>query len=218
MKKITTVLFDYDGTLMDTDEIIINAWQYTYRRMTGEELSVETILESFGEPLRETMSKFFSGEALEEAIEIHRDFQTSTYLERVEMFPGMRELVLELKERGYKLAVVTSRRKPTTIMGLEKFELMDVLDCVVTADDTEKHKPDPEPALYALKILEIGPEEVVMVGDTVFDIQCGQNAGVKTVMATWALAAQKDLGGIVPDFRINAAEDLWKVLEALDAE
>jgi hypothetical protein len=76
---------------MDTDEIIIDAWQYTYRKMTGKELSVEEILESFGEPLRETMMKYFTGEPLEEAIEIHRRHQTDTYLERLEMFGDIKE-------------------------------------------------------------------------------------------------------------------------------
>ena len=218
MGKITTILFDYDGTLMDTDDIIIDAWQYTYRKMTGEELAVETILKDFGEALRDTMSKYFSGDQLEEAIEIHRVFQTDTYLEKIRMFPGTLELIHELKERGYRVAVVTSRRKPTTVMGLEKFELMDVLDCIVTADETEKHKPDPEPVLFALKSLNCQPEEAIMVGDTVMDMGCGRAAGVKTVLTTWAKAAQYQKMDVSPDFRINAAEELWDVLEALDAE
>ena len=218
MGKITTILFDYDGTLMDTDDIIIDAWQYTYRKMTGEELAVETILKDFGEALRDTMSKYFSGDQLEEAIEIHRVFQTDTYLEKIRMFPGTLELIHELKERGYRVAVVTSRRKPTTVMGLEKFELMDVLDCIVTADETEKHKPDPEPVLFALKSLNCQPEEAIMVGDTVMDMGCGRAAGVKTVLTTWAKAAQYQKMDVSPDFRINAAEELWNVLEALDAE
>ncbi|MBQ6686318.1 MAG: HAD-IA family hydrolase [Firmicutes bacterium] len=218
MGKITTILFDYDGTLMDTDDIIIDAWQYTYRKMTGEELAVETILKDFGEALRDTMSKYFSGDQLEEAIEIHRVFQTDTYLEKIRMFPGTLELIHELKERGYRVAVVTSRRKPTTVMGLEKFELMDVLDCIVTADETEKHKPDPEPVLFALKSLNCQPEEAIMVGDTVMDMGCGRAAGVKTVLTTWAKAAQYQKMNVSPDFRINAAEELWNVLEALDAE
>ena len=218
MGKITTILFDYDGTLMDTDDIIIDAWQYTYRNMTGEELAVETILKDFGEALRDTMSKYFSGDQLEEAIEIHRVFQTDTYLEKIRMFPGTLELIHELKERGYRVAVVTSRRKPTTVMGLEKFELMDVLDCIVTADETEKHKPDPEPVLFALKSLNCQPEEAIMVGDTVMDMGCGKAAGVKAVLTTWAKAAQYQKMSVSPDFRINAAEELWDVLEALDAE
>ncbi|MBQ2867659.1 MAG: HAD-IA family hydrolase, partial [Firmicutes bacterium] len=183
-----------------------------------EELAVETILKDFGEALRDTMSKYFSGDQLEEAIEIHRVFQTDTYLEKIRMFPGTLELIHELKERGYRVAVVTSRRKPTTVMGLEKFELMDVLDCIVTADETEKHKPDPEPVLFALKSLNCQPEEAIMVGDTVMDMGCGRAAGVKTVLTTWAKAAQYQKMDVSPDFRINAAEELWNVLEALDAE
>jgi len=218
MAKITTILFDYDGTLMDTDEIIISAWQYTYKKMTGGELAKETILRDFGEALRDTMSKYFSGEDLEEAIELHRVFQTETYLEKIRMFPGTLELVRTLKERGYKVAVVTSRRQPTTIMGLEKFGLMDTFGCIVTADDTVKHKPDPDPVLFALDKLNSRPEETIMVGDTVMDMGCGKAAGVHTVLATWAQAAQFQTMTVAPDHRISSAEELWTVLEALDAE
>ena len=218
MAKITTLLFDYDGTLMDTDEIIISAWQYTYKKMTGEELAVGTILRDFGEALRDTMNKYFSGEQLEEAIEIHRVFQTETYLEKIQMFPGTKELVLKLKDMGYKVGIVTSRRKPTTFMGLEKFDLTDTFDCVVTADDTEKHKPDPDPVLFALDALNSRPEEAVMIGDTVMDMGCGNAAGVKIVLATWAQAAQFQKMNVTPDYRINSADELWNVLEALDAE
>ena len=218
MAKITTILFDYDGTLMDTDEIIISAWQYTYKKMTGGELAKETILRDFGEALRDTMSKYFSGDALEEAIETHRIFQTETYLEKIRMFPGTLELVHKLKEQGYKLAVVTSRREPTTVMGLEKYDLMDVFNCIVTADDTVKHKPDPDPVLFALEKLNSLPQEAVMVGDTVMDMGCGRAAGVTTVLATWAQAAQFQTMAVAPDHRISTADDLWKILEVLDAE
>ena len=218
MAKITTVLFDYDGTLMDTDDLIIDAWQYTYRQMTGEELSVKEILSSFGEALHFTMSKYFSGEDLEKAIQIHHDHQTATYLERIGMFGGMKELVLELKEKGYQVGVVTSRRKGSTMLGLEKYQLTDVFDVIVTADDTEKHKPEPEPVLYALRALDRTAEETVLVGDTIMDIGCGQAAGVKTVWCTWAIAAKTETRSMNPDHRINAAGEFWSVLEALDAE
>ena len=166
------------------------------------------------------MHNFFPNHDVEEAVEVYRSFQTKTYKELVQMFPGMRELVLELKEKGYKLAIVTSRLRPTTMDGLEKFGLVETFDYVTTADDTDKHKPDPEPAMIALNRLGSTPQEAILVGDTMFDMGCGKNAGMKTVIVGWAMAtdAQAEINEYTPDYRIKKAEDLWDVLAELDAE
>lgn len=218
MKRITTVLFDFDGTLMDTNEIIIESWQHTFRTLTGKEGDVEQILESFGEILRDTVQRFFPGCDVEKTVEIYRSYQVSFYKKLIRMFPGMPELVDELKRKGYKLAVVTSRLRPTTEEGLEKYGLEHTFDYVVTADDTDKHKPDPEPALIALRKLNSRPEEAIMVGDTMYDMGCGKNAGVSTVMVNWAMAAgaQKKMSSFQPDFTIDRPEELWDVIAALD--
>lgn len=219
MSKITTVLFDYDGTLMDTNEIIIESWQYTFRTLTGKEGEVEKILETFGEPLRATMAKFFPHHDLEEAVNIYRSYQSTFYKKLIQMFPGTPELISRLKERGYKLAIVTSRLRPTTIEGLEKYGLLDKFDYIVTADDTAKHKPDPEPALIALERLNSRPEEAIMVGDSMFDMGCGRNAGTTTVMVNWAMAAdaQKEKWQVYPpDYTIDRPEDLFQVIEQIE--
>lgn len=215
MSKITTVLFDYDGTLMDTNEIIIESWQHTFRTLTGEEADVKLILETFGEPLRLTMQRFFPDRDVEECVELYRSYQVTFYKKLIHMFPGTQELVRELKARGQKVAIVTSRLRPTTMDGLDKYDLCDVFDCIVTADDTSKHKPDPEPVLIALQKLGSSPEESLMVGDTMFDIGCGQNAGVKTVLVNWAMAAdvQQNMSQFSPDYRIDRPEELLEIID-----
>ncbi|MEA4988036.1 MAG: HAD-IIIA family hydrolase [Anaerovorax sp.] len=214
MKKKTTVLFDFDGTIMDTNDIIVKSWQYTFRTLEGKERPIEEILATFGEPLHITMERILPGFDSEEAIEIYRSYQFNHYQELIELFPGMEKLITELKQEGYKLAVVTSRLRNSTESGLNKFDLTEHFDVIVTADDTKKHKPDPEPVLIALEKLGSNPQEAIMIGDSMFDVLCAQNAGVDAVLVSWAMAteAQGKLQEVKPEYVIEEAEELWTIL------
>ena len=130
------------------------------------------------------------------------------------MFPGMKELLAEVKIRGYKTGLVTSRLLHTTQQGLEKYELKDYFDVVVTAEDTEKHKPDPEPVNIALEKLHSLPGNSIMLGDTMFDILCAKNAGVTSVLVGWSLALQAGdgFGEDAPDHVIKTAAELLELL------
>ncbi len=121
----------------------------------------------------------------------------------------------ELKARGYKTGIVTSRLWHTTEIGLKKYDMEQYFDAIVTCDDTDRHKPDPEPVNIALERLGSRPEESVMVGDSMFDILCARNAGVKAVLVSWALAVSEEdkTGENAPDYVIEKAEDLLDILE-----
>lgn len=214
MKKKTTVLFDFDGTIMDTNDIIVKSWQHTFRTLEGKERSVEEILATFGEPLHITMERILPGFDTDKAIEIYRSYQFNHYHELIELFPGMEKVITELKQEGYKLAVVTSRLRNSTETGLNKFDLTEYFNVIVTADDTKKHKPDPEPVLIALEKLGSNPQEAIMIGDSMFDVLCAQNAGVEAVLVSWAMAtdAQGKLQEVKPEYVIEKAEELWTIL------
>lgn len=214
MSKINTILFDFDGTLMNTNELILGSWQHTFKTITGKEGEPEAIHRTFGETLAKSMGEFFPDFPLEEGIEIYRGYQVGRFADCISPFPGMVELVQELKKRGYKTAVVTSRLRPTTMEGLEKFQLDRIFDAIVTMEDCTKHKPDPEPALIALEKLGVKPEEAMMIGDSKFDIGCANNAGVASVLVNWAVAIyDKEKEGIFkPDYVIEEAEDIFKIL------
>lgn len=213
MKK-TTVLFDFDGTIMDTNDIIVKSWQHTFLELEGKERPLEEILETFGEPLHITMERFFPNFDVEKAIDIYRGYQFSHYKELIELFPGMESLIKELKREGYKLAVVTSRLRNSTEEGLRKYGLMECFDAIVTADDTSKHKPDPEPAQIALQKLHSVPQEALMIGDSMFDVLCAKNAGIEAVLVSWAMAtdAQSKLQDSKPEHVIEKAEEVWGIL------
>ena len=214
MQKIDTVIFDFDGTVMDTNNVILNSWQHTFRTLENREEKPETIIKTFGEPLELTMKNFFPDVPVEESIAIYRSYHYDNFGKLISVFPGMKELIQELKDKNYKLGLVTSRLRKTTMQGLEAYGLLPYFEVIVTADDTTKHKPDPEPLNIALEKLGAAPEHSVMVGDTMFDILCARNAGVKSVLVSWSMAVtEEEKNGLDrPDYIIEKAEDLKEIL------
>ena len=211
---IRAVLFDFDGTVANTNRLVLDSWQHTYRTLTGREEEEAVIRATFGEPLPVSMEKAFPDTPTEEAITVYRDHQKDIYEEMIEPFDGMPELMKALKEKGYLVAIVTSRMRNTTMVGLRKFGVLEDIDCIVTCEDTDKHKPDPEPVLIALERLSVSAEEALMVGDSMFDIKCARNAGVKTVLVEWAEAATEEdrTGSDAPEYIIDRPEDLFEIL------
>lgn len=218
MSKIDTVLFDFDGTIMDTNDVILNSWQHTFRTLKNREETREKLVSTFGEPLEQTMRKFFPDIPTEKAIEIYRSYHRDNFGELISLFPGMKELLMEVKQRGYKTGLVTSRLLNTTAQGLEKYGIGECFDAMVTAEDTTRHKPDPQPINVTLEKLGTAPENAVMLGDTVFDIMCAKNAGVKAVLVSWSVALgdkkPEELGDACPDHIIEKPEELWGIIEA----
>lgn len=208
---INTILFDYDGTLMDTNEVVLQSWQHTFRTIRGYEEDPEVIRQTFGEPLVMTLAKLFPETPVEKSLDIYRTFQREVFTDFVEVFSGMFELLEELKYQGYKLGLVTSRTKDTTWAGLEHYGMDKYFDAVITAGDTDKHKPDPAPILITLDRMGSLPEEAIMVGDTMFDLLCAQNAGVKSVIVDWSVTMTADEKKQA-DYVIKSAEDLLNIL------
>ena len=215
MKQISTVLFDFDGTVMDTREVILQSWQHTFRTLEGKEHDPAEIYRTFGEPLEYTMHNLFPHVDARAAVDIYRSYHKNNFGELIRVFPGISELLERLKADGYQIGLVTSRLRNTTVEGLEAYGLLRYFDELVTCDDTAKHKPDPEPILAALRKLNSKPEQAVMVGDTMFDIGCARNAGVMSVLVNWSVSVSEEekTGPDGPDFVIDKAADLLKILE-----
>ncbi len=215
MAKINTVLFDFDGTIMDTNTVILQSWQHTFMTFEGRKRPEEEIYSTFGEPLYITMEKVLPGIPVEEATSVYRSYHHDNFTDLISVFPGMLELLEKLKDRDYKIGLVTSRLANTTKIGLKKYEMEQYFDTIVTCEDCTKFKPDPEPVNIALERLGSVPEESVMIGDSMFDILCAKNAGTKAVLVSWALAVseQERNGKNSPDYIIEEPEDLLDILK-----
>ena len=211
---INTVFFDFDGTLINTNDVIIESWQHTYNYYLGHEVPLERITAYFGEPLLITMAREFPGVDPAVSAEVYRDYQRKNADRLVKIFPEIKELLEALREKGYRIGIVTSRTRVSANAYLEKFGIEDYFDDMVTCDDTEIHKPNPEPLLLAMEKMGVTKEESIMVGDGAFDIKCANNAGVKSVLVGWRITGESALiRDAEEDFNIEKPLDLLDILK-----
>lgn len=210
--KVKTILFDLDGTLLDTNRMIIESWKHTHRQLKQIEKDEAEIIATFGEPLKQTLASEFPDVPVEKSAKIYREFQAGRFFEMLDIFPGIPEMLEALKTKGYQMGVVTSRLKESSIRGLQKYDLLPYFDGIVTADDCDKHKPDPEPILKALEMLGAKPEETVMVGDSIFDIGCAQNAGTRSVYVAWSITQPDFAGDVKPDYIAHSAREIVDII------
>ncbi len=213
--SLKAVLFDFDGTVVDSSRIVIDSWQHTYRTLRGEEGDERTIKRTFGETLMDAMEAAFPEVPPHVSAGIYRDYQLAQPDHHWTLFPGMREMIQELKDRGYLVAIITSRLRDTTWKVLEYFDMGELFDAVVTCNDTDSHKPDPEPALIGMEKLGVSPEECIFVGDSRLDIGCGHNAGMPAVLVSWTVSVEEadKVGIFKPDYEMEKAEDLLDIVE-----
>jgi pyrophosphatase PpaX len=210
--KITTVLFDLDGTLIDTNELIISSFLHTLEHYYPTQYKREDVLAFIGPSLRETFEAM-DPENFEDMIVTYRKYNLAHHDEIVTIFPTVLKTVQALKEKGYKVGIVTTKLSDTVMKGLKLTKLDTFFDVIVALDHVEKAKPDPEPIFKALKQLESQPEEAIMVGDNYHDILAGKNAGTKTVGVSWSIKGREHLEQFNPDYIIEEMYDLLKILE-----
>lgn len=211
MKDITTLLFDVDGTLLDTGEFILQAAEHALSSL-GYEVPERSIISSnVGKPFPDFYFNLTgSHEHTEKLIDNHRGFQYSNY-HLAKLFPNVPETLKTLKSKGYKLGAVTTRSKKTAHPTLVNAGIFDLFDVIICGGDTKELKPHPEPLLKALEHLGEVPEKAVMIGDSNLDIQAGKNAGTKTVRVTYGFH-KDNLKEPEPDFFIEDISDLLKLL------
>jgi pyrophosphatase PpaX len=207
---IKAILFDLDGTLIDTNELIIQSFEYTFRKLFNKEISRKELVKSFGEPLRDTMSKYNKDRA-DLMVTTFRSFNETNHDRIVKRFEGVEDGIKTLKNSGIKLAVVTSKREKMAKHGLELIGIYDYMDVIVTPESTKKHKPDGEPALKACELLKISPQEAIMVGDSHNDILCGKNAGCYTCAVKYTALSLEEIMNYRPDYTIDKIEELVEI-------
>lgn len=209
--KIDTVLFDLDGTLIDTNELIISSFLHTMEKYYPGKYQREDVLPFLGPTLKETFETL-NPDNYEEMITTYRTYNVANHDLLVKGFEGVYETVRTLKENQFKLAIVTTKRLDVVIMGLKLTGLDEFFDVVVALDHVEKAKPDPEPLLKALDMLESTPERAIMVGDNHHDILGGKNAGTMTAGVSWSVKGRAHLEQYKPDYILDNMADILPIL------
>lgn len=218
MPKLSAVIFDLDGTLINTNALIIASFRHTYATCLGREVPVAEIESSFGEPLVQTMLRYAGGDRCqaEHMVNVYRAFNSANHDAMTTGFPGVAEGMQRLHDAGIRLAVATSKYTQMALRGLQLFGLDALVETVVGMDHVSRHKPDPESCLLALARLGVaGGPNVAMIGDSTLDLEAGRRAGLRTVAVGWSALDPGVLAAQAPDYWAPSFDDL--VAYCLDA-
>ncbi|WP_442602054.1 pyrophosphatase PpaX [Paenibacillus sp. KN14-4R] len=215
---IKAMLFDLDGTILDTNELIIRSFLHALEGKTPIPYTRELLIPHMGRPLYEQMRYFTEQDEVEEIVSSYRTFNIVNHDDFVTAFPHVEETLAALKEAGVLIGIVTSKVRMTTEMGLKLCGLDKYVDTVITVDDVEQAKPHPEGILLALRNLGLeGETEAVMVGDSHYDIESGQRAGLKTVAVNWSLKGTEYLKKYHPTYIIDDMRELLPIAGVTEA-
>jgi pyrophosphatase PpaX len=209
--KITTILFDLDGTLINTNELIIASFLHTLEKYYPNQYKREHVIPFMGPTLTESFTTVDESR-VEELIAEYRQFNIAMHDEFVEEYETVYETVETLHNKGYKIGIVTTKARNVVEMGLNFSRLKQFFDTVITIEDVKSPKPHPEPIQLALNKLNSTPEETIMVGDNYHDIVGGQNAGTKTAGVAWSLKGKEFLASYKPDYMFEKMSDILPIL------
>jgi len=206
---LSTFLFDLDGTLIDSIELILRSYRHTMRLHRGHEPSDDVWMEGLGTPLWVQFRHFTEDPAeIEAMVATYRAYNLAHHDELVRPYDGVVEAVRALRAREKTLGLVTSKMRSGALRGLRVAGLEDAFQVIVGADEVTHPKPHPEPVLMALERLRAPAAGAVFVGDSRHDVECGRAAGVKTAAVLWGPFDRAHLADLEPDYWLERPEDL----------
>ncbi len=205
------VLFDLDGTVIDSTELIRESHRHAVRTVLGDDLADERLVANVGRPLIEQM-RAFDADRAEDLLDAYREWNHANTGRLLRSYEGMEEFLAELREAGWRLGIVTSKSASTVELAWDALPLGHHFDVVVSAETTDRHKPHPDPVRHALRHLDGHPDRAVLVGDSPFDLRAGRAAGLSTVGVTWGFFGRGELEAEDPDHVVDTLAELREVL------
>jgi pyrophosphatase PpaX len=210
--RFPVVLFDLDGTVVDSGGIILASMRHATREVLGRDFGDAELMQAVGGPGLEAQMAVFAPDQVDELVRVYRDHNEPLH-EELEACAGMEDVLLRLHEEGRRLGVVTAKRRSTVELAFARVPLAHLFETVVGGDETEKHKPDPEPLLLAAERMHARPAETAYVGDSPFDIRAAKAAGMHAVAVTWGRIHDRErLEREEPDAIVERAEELLEQL------
>jgi phosphoglycolate phosphatase len=207
--NIRLVIFDLDGTLIDSAEDIALHVGRVYRELKGKDVPADEVKKNIGDGARSLLSNFFQGQELEEALERFLQYYISEPVIHTKPYEGVMETLEGLKERGILLAVATNKPHAITLEVLKRLKMLHYFDEVLGADLLPEKKPSPLPLLEIAKRLEVPPELGLMVGDSENDILAGRRAGMLTAYARWGYKTPQS----PPDYHLDHPKELLHLID-----
>jgi pyrophosphatase PpaX len=208
------VLFDLDGTLIDSIELILSSMRYSFAKLERECPSDEEWTAGIGIPLFRMFERYAHDEADVRAfIAAYREHQLLHHDRLIRCFDDVVDTVQTLRHRGHEVAIVTSKSEYLAMRGLALVGLASAMDTIVGCDSSSRHKPDPEPVQVALHRLNCPPERAIFVGDSVHDLLAGKAAGVRTAAALWGAFRREDMEPGEPTYWLERISELLPAVD-----
>ncbi|MYL56975.1 pyrophosphatase PpaX [Virgibacillus halodenitrificans] len=207
--NIDTILFDLDGTLIDTNELITASFEHTFKKHNLS-FTKEEIMGFNGPPLLDTFHNI-DPERADVLVKTYREHNLAEHDRYVKAFPYAVETIQKLKNSGKKVGIVSTKMAKSVHMGLTLTGLEPLFNTIITYDDVQHAKPHPEPVIKAMKELDADGTSTLMVGDNYHDIVAGKNAGVQTAGVSWAHKGRDSLLAYKPTYMLEDMRDLLKI-------
>lgn len=205
------VVFDLDGTIVDSVELIVLSFQHAAREVLGREMTREESIANVGRPLREQMH-MLSPERADELVAAYREFNHREHDRMLKLYDGILQLLHSLELAEVKLGLVTSKSRYTTQMAFDLCGIESYFDTSICADESPRNKPSPDPILLCLEQLGVPPAEAAYVGDAPADMQAAHAAGVHAVGVTWGVFSAEALEVEKPDTVVHTVSGLAEFL------
>ncbi|HET7598783.1 MAG TPA: HAD-IA family hydrolase [Gemmatimonadales bacterium] len=214
MPSFRTVLFDLDGTLINSIQLILDSYHHTLAAHGLPPRSDDEWLRGVGTPLTAQFAEWrHDEERFKALIATYREYNLAHHDRMVQVYPGITDVVRRIKAAGLKTGLVTSKGRGGAERGLRLAGLGDAIDALVCADEVSNPKPHPEPVERALALLGADPASALFVGDSIHDMQAGRAAGVRTGAVLWGPFGRAQLEAAKPDYWLARPEDLIALVE-----
>lgn len=213
MPNLRTVLFDLDGTLIDSVRLILDSYHHTLATHGLPPRSDDEWLAGIGTPLTVQFSAWRdTADLLDALIATYREYNLKHHDRMVTVYPGVVDVIARLKRDGIATGLVTSKNRTGAVRGLTLARLESLMDVLVCADEVENPKPHPEPVEKAVRLLGADPATTVYVGDSIHDMRSGRAAGVRTAAVLWGPFGRSHLEGAAPDYWLEKPEQLLAIV------
>ncbi|WP_312506029.1 pyrophosphatase PpaX [Lysinibacillus sp.] len=209
---VKALLFDFDGTLLNTNDLIIQTFMHVLNERFPGQYSPKDCLKFIGPSLKQTFNDIAPGEE-EALIAKYRAWNIEHHDELVSQYPDVVTTLEQLKAQGIRLAIVSTKRNDTIDRGLSILGATNLFDVRIGTDDVKNVKPDPEPVLLALERLGIDKEDAIMIGDNSHDIEAGHRAGVRAAGVAWAIKGEAYLQQYQPEYMLQHMTDLFDIVK-----
>lgn len=210
--RFGTVLFDFDGTVVDSGAIILASMRHATREVLGREYSDAELMQTVGGPGLEAQMHALAPDHVARLVDVYRAHNEPLH-DELEACVGMEDVLVQLRDGGRRLGIVSAKRRSTVELGFARVPIAHLFETVVGGDETELQKPNPEPLLLAAERLGADPADTAYVGDSPFDIRAAKAAGMFAVAVTWGrIHDRAKLEAEKPDVIVDSPEELLAVL------